>query len=232
MEKLNIGDLAEKPEDVQGEVVVVQDDELERFRSEWRNEVKSKQHPTGSATNGLPLSPDRKQNQRSGSKNGAYPTGNLKGKDRVDDGISTSTLASPPKDDRRSFSTQLSPPNGSSLTLVPSRSSAHSTSTAGPTSPLIKKRVSPVAEPQVGEADDEEELGIEGKPRWGDKLKTFGRLFSGRNGTGADAVTVYARAVEAEQGGQLNDALKLYRQAFKMDGKSRSGKAIFHLESS
>lgn len=33
-----------------------------------------------------------------------------------------------------------------------------------------------------------------------------------------DAVSIYARAVEAEQAGQLNDALNLYRQAFKMDG--------------
>jgi hypothetical protein len=31
-------------------------------------------------------------------------------------------------------------------------------------------------------------------------------------------VSIYARAVEAEQAGQLNDALNLYRQAFKMDG--------------
>lgn len=36
------------------------------------------------------------------------------------------------------------------------------------------------------------------------------------------ALQVYAQAVESEQAGQLSEALNLYRQAFKMDGKSRS----------
>ena len=34
------------------------------------------------------------------------------------------------------------------------------------------------------------------------------------------AVQVYARAVESEQSGKLNEALILYRRAFKMDGTS------------
>lgn len=34
------------------------------------------------------------------------------------------------------------------------------------------------------------------------------------------AVQLYAQAVENEQAGQLNDALQLYRRAFKIDGES------------
>ncbi|MCQ8812043.1 hypothetical protein NQU36_29715, partial [Escherichia coli] len=34
------------------------------------------------------------------------------------------------------------------------------------------------------------------------------------------AVQLYAQAVENEQAGQLNDALQLYRKAFKIDGES------------
>jgi F-box protein 9 len=36
------------------------------------------------------------------------------------------------------------------------------------------------------------------------------------------AVQLYAQAVENEQSGQLNDALMLYRRAFKIDGESSS----------
>lgn len=38
--------------------------------------------------------------------------------------------------------------------------------------------------------------------------------------TQASAVQLYAQAVENEQSGQLNDALLLYRRAFKIDGRS------------
>jgi F-box protein 9 len=35
----------------------------------------------------------------------------------------------------------------------------------------------------------------------------------------ADAVVLYSRAVEAEQTGRLNEALALYRRAFRLDGE-------------
>ena len=37
------------------------------------------------------------------------------------------------------------------------------------------------------------------------------------------AVQIYARAVESEQSGKLNEALILYRRAFKMDGETNVG---------
>ena len=40
------------------------------------------------------------------------------------------------------------------------------------------------------------------------------------------AVQLYARAVESEQSGQINEALMLYRRAFKMDGMSLHTAAI------
>lgn len=190
------------------------EDELERFRSEWRNEVKSKKQPQpGPTTARNALSPERSKGSQGGPSTRNVPNSNgIKGKDKVENG---STI-SPPRATRPLAGTQLSPAQGSRLTLIPSRSSAHSATTTKSTSPLIEKQHLAVVE-----VDSEDEDRPNGSTRWPDKLKTFGRLFSGRHSGGApgDAVTVYSRAVEAEQGGQLNDALKLYRQAFKMDGE-------------
>jgi len=46
---------------------------------------------------------------------------------------------------------------------------------------------------------------------------------------GRDAVALYAKAVESEQSGKLNEALMLYRKAFKMDGERMDTKWIAEL---
>jgi hypothetical protein len=52
-------------------------------------------------------------------------------------------------------------------------------------------------------------------------LPTASKLRSIAATKAADAVVLYTRAVEAEQTGRLNEALALYRRAFRLDGECK-----------
>jgi F-box protein 9 len=167
----------------------VADEELERFRSEWRREVKSRLPPTASAAG--PIKPSDSLAAAPSAAGPSHVDG-PKGK-AVDRG---------PIRKQDPTNPILFPPRSTDPTSPPQRST---------------QSLSPVTSPIRTSRPLHAERADAGTSRSPDRLKTFGRLHSGRRG--GDAVTIYARAVEAEQGGQLNDALKLYRQAFKLDGE-------------
>lgn len=162
----------------------VGDDELEQFRMEWRQEVKSRLPPREQPSDIL-----------TGPHLGAYPQpGQLVHSDSIGQARSKDgEHALPPTSPRSDTS-----PRGSYKSLSPV------------TSPLSIK---------PGLPEDKLSGGSRSGPSRSpekDKLRFFRTTRRVRDK--GDAVSIYERAVEAEQAGQLNDALNLYRQAFKLDG--------------
>lgn len=173
----------------------VGDEELEQFRMEWRQEVKARSHAPGlgGVNHAHPIDVDS-------STNIAKSSG--KGKEKHHEAGGWKTVDTSPE--RRRV------PNGdiAANTTTSPRQSLKSLSPV--TSPLTIKR--PLVE------DALVEQGTSRSPERPRVARAFGRKAIAQG----DAVSIYARAVEAEQGGQLNDALNLYRQAFKLDGESKT----------
>lgn len=137
------------------------EDELERFRREWRAEVTSKRR--------------------------GVDVGGVKWKEAEVKEVPKTT------NDNTARTTHISP--------------KQSTKTALPTSPDAVRRTREVSPTKIkGPSSLASTRSSEAGPS--------------RNKPQASAVQLYAQAVEMEQSGHLNDALLLYRRAFKIDGKS------------
>ena len=164
----------------------VGDDELEKFRMEWRQEVKSrrpgqpkvqsKSQPQPQPQLLSPASPDKRVYPQPGPTSKGKEKNASKGEEKnLHEKPTTSPSTSP-----RAIKQPLS-----------NHDASHGSKVSGTSRSPEKERVK------------------------------FPKSIERRAGTKTsqeDAVSIYARAVEAEQGGQLNDALNLYRQAFRLDG--------------
>lgn len=196
------------------------DEELDRFRREWEDEVKAKKVATGPGgdskavdAGGVRWKPADSSTRTLASA--ATPAAVSNGQAVASAGHGTTTGARSPTHKARAI------PHASSSKRE--GSPVNTKHKHGPSSPTSSKRPhgAPGAIPR--ELDLEELAAkhiivsgpslIKGKGSGmiaaSDKDKEKDKL---------DAVAVYARAVEAEQSGKLNEALVLYRKSFKMDG--------------
>lgn len=190
----------------------VGDEELEKFRKQWKDEVLKKRQPTtGAGASAAAASNSANVGDGMASRpavrwNGKEPESALRRREH----------GSPERvkveiEEQRS---PLSPSSRSYKSLSPS------------TSPRALKAPLKNVDPSHHSGSLDGPSGSEGvvpntpkSPR--NQLRALTTEYRGRRlgVQDLDAVSVYAKAVEAEQGGQLNDALNLYRQAFKMDGE-------------
>ena len=219
----------------------VGDDELERFRNEWRAEVKSRKPAAVNTTTSV-ISTGKAEGIE------VKPTASRPAPAFTD---ATATASSPKAAKGGVASSARATVKGKEVEVVHGPVQRNGTSSTSPqaatatlpraedqavTSPARSNRtLSPATSPRatrarpldVAEAAHDGSLGLHildasisaGPSRSPERPRTV-RPPGGRPAGKAkgDAVTIYARAVEAEQAGQLNDALNLYRQAFKMDG--------------
>lgn len=139
------------------------EDELERFRREWRAEVTSKRREVD--VGGVRW----KAAEIKDVLNGTKP------------GITSATTA------------HISPKRSTKIALPTSPEAIRTTEDVSPTKIKGPSSLASSRSPEAGPSRS--------KPQ-------------------ASAVQLYAQAVENEQSGQLNDALLLYRRAFKIDGTS------------
>jgi len=186
----------------------VGDEELEKFRKQWKDEVLKKRQPTtGAAAASNPANVgDGMASRPAVKRNGKEPESALRRREHGS-----------PERVKVEIEEQRSP-------LSPSARSYKSLSPS--TSPRALKAPLKTADPSYHSGSLDGPSGSESvvpntpkSPR--NQLRALTTQYRGRRlgVQDLDAVSVYAKAVEAEQGGQLNDALNLYRQAFKMDGE-------------
>ncbi len=173
LENIKLEEWKEKEEEAKQAPIT--DDELERFRREWREEVLAKRAGGHDA---------RARGDRSNLASGPKSTD-----------LNSSDPASKSKPFEPILSISTSPIKSAVKSPPPIRrplSVDVKTSTAGPSRAQI---VPPPG--KIGKIPFR-------NPRVQDKDR---------------AVQLYGRAVESEQSGKLNDALMLYRKAFKLDGE-------------
>ncbi|WVR06828.1 hypothetical protein IAU60_003864 [Kwoniella sp. DSM 27419] len=243
-----LGELAEEAEAATGGGKEKQgsrsaeDEELERFRAQWREEVKARRG-TGVAAGvrdrtGAGSGPGAGAGPATGSKlRPAARSGKDKADVPVQDPASTSTNGADSGQTEAISSDEAGGPavatdqrpavdasGNNDAIKTDSTSATTSTGTnRSPTSP--KKLLRPAVPSRATEAD----------PTWeGESLKPVASSSSAAlprparflgSTTAASAagsvqeraVQLYAKAVECEQAGKLNDALMLYRKAFKLD---------------
>ncbi|WVQ99664.1 hypothetical protein IAU59_006803 [Kwoniella sp. CBS 9459] len=228
------------------------EDELEKFRAQWRAEVKSKTGPTTKNGNvsdvgakGVQVGSVKRQGRDVGAEsevasgprpekeNGAE-LGIGKDRGRVIEisgkgkGKSKSKGAEEGTQGPRQQPTLTAPTEGRS----PSKSTAKLPSPISP-----KKNLYTTSRTFQTEDDPDHNTGFgtsaskisSGKPQTLNKpVRYQGSIVPSQSGSsgqasttqlsdGERAVQMYAKAVESEQSGQLNDALLLYRRAFKLD---------------
>ncbi|OCF30685.1 F-box protein 9 [Kwoniella heveanensis BCC8398] len=255
------------------------EDELERFRAQWRAEVKSKAGSTSSAKSGKPpgignsvtngggvqVGPVRwkeREHERDGNVE-AY-AGDAGMKVDVDPGSNTSTGLDLGKDTDRVIEIQ----KGKDRAVAAENSSladnhnhrrqptTRSTKIRSPVKSTAKLPASPISPKKAlqntqrsfqdadGDGDDDgfgpltsastfsaakgnqSSAAAAGKPiRYQGSIVPPGSSSGQTNGASTNprlsdeerAVQMYAKAVESEQSGKLNDALLLYRRAFKLN---------------
>lgn len=186
-ESLTIDDHDRKLEQ---EKVIIQggdEDELERFRREWRAEVTGK--------------------RKTDTKRREVDAGGVRWKEAILQSDQPTRV-----EPRRQTQTQTQKREEDQEPTSP-RSRFQIVNGASPTSPTSPKR----------HASD-----VLQRDRSPTKAKAPSSLAASRSPdagpsrtkTATSAVQLYAQAVENEQAGQLNDALLLYRRAFKIDGES------------
>ena len=190
----------------------VGDDELEKFRKQWRDEVLKKRNPTkASAATTLSSGGGAVPSQGTIAQPPAKRTG------KQAEAVVRKVQALSPE--RTKFELEpehrnaLSPSSQSHKSLSPSTS---------PKSPKVALRsVDHHHAPNAvnGSSGSNGTSSMTSKsPEHRSKALLQGLRGQRLGVQDLDAVSIYARAVDAEQAGQLNDALNLYRQAFKMDG--------------
>ena len=207
----------------------VGDEELEKFRKQWRDEVLKKRQPavsaSASAAPGAASRSDVKQAGKADSKGKeeeTYRTTDISPERTKIEHEPDHRLGSPSSTSHRSLSPSTSPrvPTAALRNVDTSflfQESDDGRVIAGPSSGSNHDGhgvpASDVSRP------DEAGGAAPKSPQ-----KRMRAMMTGMRGRrlgvqDMDPVSIYAKAVEAEQAGQLNDALNLYRQAFKMDGE-------------
>jgi hypothetical protein len=188
-------------------------DELEKFRRQWKDEVLKKRNPTTgtSGTLGTAATIGTFPAQRTISKPGGKKIGKeVEAVGRKMDSLSPERT----KIELESEHRNALPPVAKSHTSISPATS--------PKSARVALRGPDIAQSPYGVNGSSGSNGaVGGVPRSPENRSraSLKGLRGQRLGVqDLDAVSIYSRAVEAEQAGQLNDALNLYRQAFKMDG--------------
>jgi hypothetical protein len=220
-------------------------DELERFRREWKQEVQAKQHGQAAigasgasgvsgATGWIPVGNVLWKEKEDGTAQGAKGAKGTKGgvpdgammtkKDGLlgaGDGMAGAGGVRPtvnskiksPVSVNRALPPDLDEPE---VGAGPSSSSSSATRRVAPTLPVpaLKGAAAQKPKPPLSTSP---ETGLETAKV--PAAATSEGALSAPASSASHAVSLYARAVESEQAGKLNEALILYRKAFKLDGK-------------
>jgi F-box protein 9 len=188
----------------------VGDDELERFRREWKDEV-ARKVPAPAAATGTATA--TATGEKKGAASAAAVPGHVKAAEPVtakDNGAvkghGKGKSKALPRDIPRTSPAAVTAALDADLAADLSRVRLTSPHTSTSTLPQSPTR-SPIKASRRLSA-------LSTSPT---KIPFPVRAPTGVHGPGADAVGIYASAVEAEQSGRLNDALRLYRTAFKLD---------------
>lgn len=187
-DSLNLYDQERKLQEERAIIQSGDDDELERFRREWRAEVthRRKGDTGGVRSNGETASQAQNRTED-------HPTSRLQERSPgTMAGVFEPISTSPTRHGQSSKPTQTQ--SGGIIARDCSRSRSRSPTNVKQPSGLPSTTRSHEAGPSKSTPQ-----------------------------TQASAVQLYAQAVENEQAGQLNDALLLYRRAFKIDGTSEIG---------
>lgn len=202
----------------------VRDDELEAFRRAWRAEVQAKKEVEVDAGGVLWKS----RGDEATSDKAVSEVGDKKGKEKgAEDAESWPEPLSPrsPRAPTSPIKTlrSLSPTKGGASAVPhrprsPVKQPLHAQPNArSPTKATFKSALSPKAAlrsfPSASAAPPPAPAAPASEPT-SDSDDTM--PFPQRK-RGGDAIALYTRAVEAEQGGRLSDALHLYRRAFRAD---------------
>ena len=169
------------------------DAELERFRKDWEDEVRAKKD--GAVSVG-PVKWKRE----------GGPSGRSKSPSRISQAwqsVSRTVRRRPPND--RSAEAE---------TTTKSNSNVQPDSAGGSTRPLHLRTMPLDLDEPVDEAEPSSIASVAAIPIAQSSASSI------KVKKAEDAVEIYARAVENEQSGQLNDALLLYRKAFKLNGET------------
>lgn len=183
-------------------------EELEKFREAWRQEVQDRARQRD---NGEHQRPAKASILNSGVKHDALPPvqkprerpkGMLDAERKEDDKITSGILQDEVELARAIGSMQLGSSKSSTFkppartqTVAPTKTQDRPVSVAKPTSPKAKHALPATAKPHSGREHGPGTISTK------------------------KAVEAYARAVEHENSGQLNEALHLYRKAFKLDDR-------------
>lgn len=206
-------------DDAPGAATGPADEELERFRREWEDEVKAKKGASST----------------SGGKT-AVDAGGVRWKPAdVANRTGTSAAATAPATNgHAAASAGHTNPSAPKSPTHAARAPVHASSSKRESSPVNTKHKHGPSSPTSSKHPhgapgaiprelDLEELAAKHVIVSGPSLikgKGSGMISSSdKEKDKLDAVAVYARAVEAEQSGKLNEALVLYRKSFKMDGE-------------
>lgn len=194
------------------------DAELERFRREWENEVKAKK---GVASGPLVSNPGVEVGRvkwklaESSGSNGSQPSVDKAAGDAISGGgpalSSHPAPRSPTQTSNRVNHAGSTSTKREKSPVHTKRSSHHPSSTSATSS----KHTMPSKDLDLEELAAKHVI-VSGPSTI--KGKGSGMIAPDKEKNKLDAVAIYARAVEAEQSGKLNEALVLYRKSFKMDG--------------
>lgn len=222
-------------------------DELERFRREWKQEVQAKQHgqaASGSGAGGTSgtsgwvpvgnvLWKEKEDGTAQASKGakgakgtkGGVPDGAIVSKKDgllgAGDGVAGAGGVRPtvnskiksPVSVNRALPPDLDEPE---VGAGPSSSSSSATRRGAPSLPMPAIK---------GAGAQKQKAALSTSPETGLETAKFPAATASEGASSASApsassaVSLYARAVESEQAGKLNEALILYRKAFKLDGE-------------
>nr|XP_018263038.1 uncharacterized protein I303_04528 [Kwoniella dejecticola CBS 10117]OBR85196.1 hypothetical protein I303_04528 [Kwoniella dejecticola CBS 10117] len=211
------------------------DDELEKFRNQWRAEVKAKRHdPLTSTTNTNGL-------DQGSSKRKEVDVGPVKWKGKSTTITSPKTQNTRPTSKPPSNAEQDRKTVGTAQDSMPKLKSNQAISpndafTSSPPTPMTASSSSKIQKPfsnglnfKPGQAVDLDKLDSQLTSTTFSPFKPvtkptryLGSIAPDENGIvgGNDrerAISIYTKAIESEQAGKLNEALILYRKAFKLD---------------
>ncbi|KAL7421995.1 hypothetical protein Q5752_003767 [Cryptotrichosporon argae] len=220
LDKLSLGDapMASPASVAAPGPAVPTDAELERFRAEWRREVAGRRRGESKAAPGsiaaVDAVPPACLTEHEAARLPRSPTGKDSALPRVRTERSP-VLPAPalPIDLDDAPPQPYSPPSASSSALPSARTHR---SANPPVRDVLGVRPPSAAQIAAASGTTGAIPFVRGRVRGSEPGAGAGA--GAERGPGKDrAVQLYARAVESEQSGQLNDALRLYRQAFKLD---------------
>jgi F-box protein 9 len=193
----------------------VADDELEAFRREWRAEVEAKKEVEVDA-GGVKWKGSEKEGKKEAREDKGKGKAKAKAKDEAEEWPDEPALKavrsrSPTK--ARPRSPAKAPASPKQALRSPTKAQFPKPAARSPTKASAQLPRSPTKPAHAAKPTRAAELAAD-TPTDSDSDSTM--PFPQRRRTG-DAVGLYTRAVEAEQGGRLSDALHLYRRAFRAD---------------